>query len=46
VKRLLLVTVAIAVGVSLGAQTLSPERLKRVDRFFQEQVDQERIAGA
>ena len=26
--------------------TLSTERLKRVDRFFQEQVDQERIAGA
>ena len=29
-----------------SAQTLSSERLKRVDRFFQEQVDQERIAGA
>jgi CubicO group peptidase (beta-lactamase class C family) len=31
---------------ALSAQTLSHERLKRVDRYFQEQIDQERIAGA
>lgn len=38
--------VIIAAGAALSAQSLAPERLKRVDRFFQEQVDEERIAGA
>lgn len=45
-KRLLFVVAALAAGVGLSAQTLSQDRLKRVDRYFQEQVDQERIAGA
>ena len=47
-KRLLarIVVVVVAAGVALSAQTLSSERLKRIDRYFQEQVDQERIAGA
>lgn len=46
-KRLsvLLVLVALAVAV-LSAQTLSSTRLERLDRYFQEEVDQERIAGA
>src|SRR5262245_59939403 len=34
------------VVATLSAQTLNQDRLKRVDRFFQEQVEQERIAGA
>ena len=38
--------VIIAATAALAAQSLSTERLKRVDRFFQEQVDEERIAGA
>ena len=37
--------VALAVG-TLSAQTLNSNQLKRLDRFFQEQVDQERIGGA
>jgi CubicO group peptidase (beta-lactamase class C family) len=32
--------------VLVSAQSLSGKRLDRIDRFFQEQVDQERIAGA
>src|SRR5262245_45479856 len=46
VKRLTLLVTMLAAGAVLLAQTLSPERLTRVDRVFQEQVDQERIAGA
>ena len=38
--------VIVAASVALSAQTLSTERLKRIDRYFQEQVDEERIAGA
>jgi len=47
-KHLLVRTLALALaaGVALSAQTLSSARLKRVDRFFQEQVDQGRIGGA
>ena len=47
-NRVLVRTVVIAVlaAAAPSAQTLSPDRLKRVDQFFQEQVDQERIAGA
>jgi len=45
VKRLTCVLTAVAATVVLSAQTLSQERLKRVDRFLQEQVDQEKIAG-
>ena len=40
------VFVILAAGVALYAQTLSTERLTRIDRYLQEQVDQERIAGA
>ena len=44
---LLVATLVITVALSaLSAQTLSSKRLERVDRYFQEQVDQERIAGA
>jgi CubicO group peptidase (beta-lactamase class C family) len=47
VKRLtFVVIIALAASVALAGQTLSPDRLTRVDRFLQEQVDQERIAGA
>jgi len=48
VKRRLVLAAALIASVvlSLSAQTLSSERLKRVDRAFQEHVDQERIAGA
>jgi CubicO group peptidase (beta-lactamase class C family) len=47
VKRLLVPSLAVLVAVAtLSAQTLNQDRLKRIDRFFQEQVDQERIAGA
>ena len=47
-KRLLVLVIAAAVAavVALSAQTVAPERLRRLDRFFQEQVEQERIAGA
>ena len=45
-KRLPFVVIALVATVALSAQTLSQDRLKRVDRYFQEQVDQERIAGA
>src|SRR5947207_7548557 len=43
--RTVIAVLAAAVATP-SAQTQSTERLKRVDRFFQEQVDQERIAGA
>jgi CubicO group peptidase (beta-lactamase class C family) len=47
VKRLLVrAAIVLAAAVALSAQTLSSKRLERVDQFFQEQVDQERIAGA
>ncbi len=45
-KRRLVLGAALLAGATLCAQTLVPERLRRVDRFFQEQVDQEGIAGA
>ncbi len=38
--------IALALAVTTSAQNLSQERLKRIDRYFQEQVEQERIAGA
>jgi CubicO group peptidase (beta-lactamase class C family) len=46
VKRLAVIAAATLAVATLSAQTLSQERLKRLDRFFQDQVDQERIAGA
>lgn len=47
-KRVLVpvVVIALALAVTTSAQNLSQDRLKRIDRYFQEQVDQERIAGA
>jgi CubicO group peptidase (beta-lactamase class C family) len=36
----------LALAVAISAQSLSQERLKRIDRYFQEQVEQDRIAGA
>ena len=42
--RTLFVVVAAIVAVS--AQMPSPERLKRVDRYFQDEVEQQHIAGA
>jgi len=46
VKKLLLAITTLVLTAVLSAQTLSSKRLERVDRYFQEQVDQERIAGA
>jgi CubicO group peptidase (beta-lactamase class C family) len=46
VKRLLSLAVAALAVAVLSAQTLSSKRLDRLDRYFQEQVDQEQIAGA
>jgi CubicO group peptidase (beta-lactamase class C family) len=48
VKRLSarVLLVIIAATAALAAQSLSTARLTRVDRLFQEQVDEERIAGA
>jgi len=46
VKTLLIVVTALVLTAAPSAQTLSSKRLERVDRYFQEQVDQERIAGA
>jgi CubicO group peptidase (beta-lactamase class C family) len=46
VKKLLWLGVLVVAAITLSAQTLSSKRLERVDQFFQEQVDQERIAGA
>lgn len=39
-------SVVVAAIVALSAQTLSPERLERLDRYFQDEVDQQHIAGA
>jgi CubicO group peptidase (beta-lactamase class C family) len=38
--------IVVAATVALSAQTLNATRLDRLDRYFQEQVDEERIAGA
>jgi hypothetical protein len=46
VKKLLGLGVLCVAAIVLSAQTLSSKRLERIDQFFQEQVDQERIAGA
>ena len=48
-KNVLVLTLAAIAALAIAgpsAQTLSSDRLKRVDQFFQEQVDQERIGGA
>jgi CubicO group peptidase (beta-lactamase class C family) len=45
-KRLLLRLAVLAAAAALTAQTLAPNRLARVDRFFQEQIELERIGGA
>ena len=45
-KRLAFVAALLAVCVTLSAQTLSSKRLERIDRYFDDQVEQERIAGA
>jgi CubicO group peptidase (beta-lactamase class C family) len=45
-RKLLLITSAVlAAAVSAGAQSLSAERLARIDRLFQQYVDEERLAG-
>ena len=44
--RLLALAITVAATLVLSAQTLSTERLSRVDNFFQAQVEQERIGGA
>jgi CubicO group peptidase (beta-lactamase class C family) len=48
VKQAVLRTVVLVVAAvaSLPAQTLSPDRLTRIDRYFQEEIDEQRIAGA
>src|SRR5258708_39865480 len=47
VKRVcLLVSVMMAAAVSLSADSIAPERLARLDRLFQQYVDEGRIAGA
>src|SRR5262249_54284571 len=46
-RRLLLITLALfAVLASPSAQSLSPERLARIDKLFQLYVDENRIGGA
>lgn len=47
-RRLLVpvLAIALALAVTTSAQNLSQERLTRIDRYFQEQVEQEHIAGA
>ena len=47
-KKVFIFTLAVIAALAIAApsaQTLSSERLKRVDQFFQEQVDQERIVA-
>jgi CubicO group peptidase (beta-lactamase class C family) len=46
-KKLSLVGLVVAAAVTLSAQTtLSTDRLARIDRLFQQYVDEERIGGA
>ena len=40
------VIVIVIATIALSAQALSPKRLERIDRYFQQQVDSEQIAGA
>jgi CubicO group peptidase (beta-lactamase class C family) len=40
------VVVVVAAAITLSAQALSPDRLQRLDRYFQDEVDQQHIAGA
>jgi CubicO group peptidase (beta-lactamase class C family) len=42
-RAVLAVVVAVA---TLSAQTLSSKRLERIDRYFQDEIDTQRIAGA
>jgi CubicO group peptidase (beta-lactamase class C family) len=47
VKRLLVLVVTLAAAVvALSAQTLSADRLARLDQYFQQQVDDDLIGGA
>jgi CubicO group peptidase (beta-lactamase class C family) len=38
--------IVVIASVALAAQTLSTSRLERIDRYFQEELDHQRIAGA
>ncbi len=42
----ILVSVMVAAGPCLSADSIAPERLTRIDRAIQQYVDEERIAGA
>ena len=45
-KILLLASLVAVAAISVSADSLSAERLARIDRLFQQYVDEERIAGA
>src|SRR5258706_4875187 len=46
-KRILLLASLVAVAaISVSADSLSAERLARIDRLFQQYVDEQRIGGA
>lgn len=38
--------VVVAATVALSAQALSSRRLERIDRYFQDEIDAQRMAGA
>jgi CubicO group peptidase (beta-lactamase class C family) len=45
-KVLLLASLVVVAAISASADSLSAERLARIDRLFQQYVDEQRIAGA
>jgi len=45
-KLLLLASLLLATAVAAADQTISAERLTRIDRLFQQYVDEARIGGA
>jgi CubicO group peptidase (beta-lactamase class C family) len=45
-KILLLASLVVVAAISASADSLSAERLARIDRLFQQYVDEQRIAGA
>jgi len=40
------IAIVVCAAVAVSGQSLSSKRLERVDRYFQEEVDQQQIAGA
>jgi len=45
-RKLLLLALVVVAAAPASAQTLSPERLARIDRLFQQYVDEGRVGGA